>query len=385
MNARGLLPALTSAVGCLVAVGGEAATVLTATFDTPDQNWKTHTLGQASCALVNGGLYGGCLRVAGAGGLGFYSRELPLEASRGAKLSVRCQVKLDDVRRGPQTCSVAKVLLSVATPAGTQHFAARGEGTTDWHQESLLAEVPQDATRVLLSLGLENAAGTAFFDALVVQNDRRGAKMLDLTPAANRGFVDEIAGDGKGGFTDDGPNDLRELKPGVLEWKGIPFRLADPKKGKGLGCVVLKGEERPGFPESPPKPVPVGVSASKLYVLHAAAWGKESRETPCVIYDLKYWDGRVAHLSIFEGREIGPLNSDADLDNWKVAWKGKNGKGELVALGVTEWTVYDTTPIESLSARTYRGAVPVIVAVTAVQEPPPAPSATDYSEGEGES
>ena len=313
------------------------------------------------------------------------SRRLPLEATRGAKLSVRCQVKLDGVRRGPQTTSLAKVLVAVATPDGPVHFAARAQGTSDWHQESLIAEVPENATKVLLSLGLENAFGTAAFDALVVESDRRGVVPLDLSRSVNRGLSDDTADDGKGGFTDDGPNDLRELKPGTIEWSGIPFRVLDPAKNGGRGCLLLKGEARPAFPSSPATPIPVGVSASKIYLLHAAAWGKESRETPCMIYDLKYWDGRVAHLSVFEGREIGALNSDKDLSNWKVAWRGKNGVGETVALGVTEWTVYDTTPIESLTVRAYQGAVPVIVAATVVQEPPPEPSGDEYGEGEGES
>ena len=57
---------------------------------------------------------------------------------------------------------------------------------------------------------------------------------LDLRDIANAGFADETAGDGQGGWTDQGPaNDLRMLKPGTQLMDRMPFAILDPEKNGG--------------------------------------------------------------------------------------------------------------------------------------------------------
>jgi hypothetical protein len=52
-----------------------------------------------------------------------------------------------------------------------------------------------------------------------------GSQTLDLKPIVNMDWRDEIWGDGKGGWTDQGDNDLRQVQVGRSTLLGIPFEL----------------------------------------------------------------------------------------------------------------------------------------------------------------
>jgi hypothetical protein len=258
--------------------------------------------------------------------------------------------------RGPQLSSTGKLHLAVQTPAGVRHYHARFVGTSDWHQEALTADVPQSAKRVVLNLGLETCFGRARFDRLVVRNDQRGVHPLSLSATANAGH-DQLG--------------LAVLPKGTVEWEGVPFEILDPVKHDGRDCLRLKGVDHPDWPENTASPIPVNTGASAIYILHAALEGREKNETPCAIWTAHFVGGGNSGISVFEGREIGALGQTSDLENWKVAWRGRDPSGKAVTFGVTKWSIYSNEPILALSCRAYHGASPVVLAVTAVEEPPP--------------
>ena len=70
---------------------------------------------------------------------------------------------------------------------------------------------------------------------------------VNLKKTANMDFADEAPGDGKGGWTDQGPeNDLRKLKPGTVRTGALSFEVLDPAKNGGRAALVLVGKQR-GF------------------------------------------------------------------------------------------------------------------------------------------
>ena len=93
---------------------------------------------------------------------------------------------------------------------------------------------------------------------------------VDLRQTANMAFRDEVGDDKKGGWTDQGTNDLRSLPLGLRTFGGIPFDIIDPKTNEGRSCIVLAGKERTYFPLE--RQVAIGHDAKMLYVLHAGAW-----------------------------------------------------------------------------------------------------------------
>lgn len=74
---------------------------------------------------------------------------------------------------------------------------------------------------------------------------RSSAVPVDLRPYCTMGFADAKEGDGKGGWSDQGPtNDLSALPVGRHTFAGIPFDLIDPATNGGLACVVLGSAQR---------------------------------------------------------------------------------------------------------------------------------------------
>jgi hypothetical protein len=339
--------------------------VLSHRLDTLD-GWTVRSVGDANAAVVAGREGKPCAELASAGGTVFLTRTLPVEALAGCKVTVDCQLKPVDVVRGPQASSTAKLHLAVETPAGVQHFSARLTSTSNWQPQGLTADVPRDARRAVLNLGLEACAGRVSFSELIVRNNRRGVHPLDLAPAANAGH-EQL---GFGAFP-----------KGVFEWKDIPFRILAAANDAG-DCLRLRGIGHDDWPDATAAPIPVGRSATTIYILHAAVGGREKGESPSAIWTARLSDGHSNSLSIFEGREIGAVGSAKDLENWQVAWRGSDAAGKPVTFGVTKWMIYEDTPIVSLSCRAYNGAPPVVLAVTVVEEPR-APTRGVFDEEEG--
>jgi hypothetical protein len=330
-----------------------AETVLYNRFDTLD-GWTVRSVGNANAAVVPGREGKLCAELASAGGTVFLTREVPVAAIAGCKVTVDCQMKPVDVVRGPQASSTAKLHLAVETPAGIQHFSARLTGSSNWQPQGLTADVPRDARRAVLNLGLEACTGRVSFSELIVRNNRRGVHPLNLAPAANAGH--EQLG-------------LGVFPKGMIEWKGIPFRLLDAAANGAGDCFRLRGIGHDDWPDATAAPISVGRIATMICILHAAVGGRDKGESPSAIWTARLSDGHSSSLSVFEGREIGAVGSMKDLENWQVAWRGTDAAGKPVTFGVTKWMIYEDTSIVSLSCRAYNGAPPVVLAVTVVEEP----------------
>ena len=365
---RCLPPTLTVALAFSLSPG-RGETILYSRLDTLD-GWAVRAVGDANAGVVPGRKGGPCVELGSAGGTVFLTRELPAAALAGRKVTVVCQAKHADVARGPQASSTAKLHLAVETPAGIQHFSARLTGSANWQPQGITADVPRDARRAMLNLGLEACAGRVSFSELIVRNDGRGAHPLNLAPAANAGH--EQLG-------------LGAYPKGTIEWQGVPFRILDAAAKEGGDCFRLRGMGHDDWPEATAWPIPVGRSATIIYILHAALGGRDKGESPCAIWTARFPDGRSSSMSIFEGREIGAAGRETDLENWQVAWRGSDTAGRRVTFGVTKWMIYEDTPIVSLSCRAYAGAAPVVLAVTVVEEPHPKTRGVfDEEEGGGD-
>lgn len=315
--------------------------------------WRVVGLGPADMRLEDDAVGGRHLRVESRSGLAFCSRELPVEALRGTQVTVRCMTLVEAVEPGPQAWSGPKIHLAVATPEGPVHFSARLSQPTPWQQVSLLADIPESATRIVLNLGVECGSATVGFDNLLVLDECRDVRHLDLAPVANFAF-EGLPGD-------------------VVEADDLSF--APVRDGRGepaANCVALRGEGHDELPRDLDRPVRAGVVANTVYFLHAVLGRGGARETPCVIWTARFWDGQEASFSVFEGRDVGGIDSSRDLANWRIVWRGKTEDGTPLSLGVTQWRLYaSNVPLESLTPKAYAGAVPVIAGITVVAEPPP--------------
>ena len=137
------------------------------------------------------------------------------------------------------------------------------------------------------------------------------------------GFRDETASDGKGGWTDQGPeNDLRMLKPGLRMFHGTEFDIIDPAKNGGRSCLVLAGIARDYMPVRAETAVAPGIKGRWLFLLHAVAWGTSAPELGKVT--LTYGDGTTETIRPRNGYDVGNWWGPSPRANGEVVWTGEN-------------------------------------------------------------
>ncbi len=111
--------------------------------------------------------------------------------------------------------------------------------------------------------------------ALTVQagEGTAGAYPVDLSVSANMGFADPVAGDGRGGWSDQGPdNDFHDFDFRQKTFCGIPFSVITPENNSGKSVITFRcpqlnnGSGRVALPVKPP------VKGKYLYLLHTVCW-----------------------------------------------------------------------------------------------------------------
>ena len=137
---------------------------------------------------------------------------------------------------------------------------------------------------------------------------------VSLKKAANMNLADEIAGDGKGGWTDQGPeNDLRKLKPGTVRTGALSFEVLDPAENGGRAALVLAGKQR-GF-ATPAVALELPENrAGAVNLLHASAWTPKNGTTLGTLI-VEYADGSSVRIPVVSGTDCG---------NWWNPFRGKN-------------------------------------------------------------
>ena len=175
---------------------------------------------------------------------------------------------------------------------GTLHHPELTRGTFPWTEVKEVITAPESAVRMAVALGNLPCKGEVGFDDInvktadgptppgeseivearptVIPKERmREIIYLDLSKVANRLLVDDVAGDGRGGWTDEGPDkDMRKLPTGDQVIGGIPFRVARGPKA----VVAVQANPKPGSDVVREVTIPVGRKMEVLYVLHAGAF-----------------------------------------------------------------------------------------------------------------
>ena len=339
--------------------------VLKESFEAQGQ-WRKQVRGKAAVELVEDGFEGGCLRITSKKeGMGYYSIDIDPKRVRGMTLVIRAKVKLDNVVQGAQPWCRAKIHVGTWVNKKLVHRPKLFDGTKDWHDQTLVAPIDEKAERVVLDLGIQMGSGTAYYDELVVDDGLKPLVPLDLKPVANTSYSDGVADDGRGGFIDTGAVDLRDLPTGEVQLGEREFHLMRPGDNFGVTCLALRGLQRPKLPAKPKGVVKAGHKGRRLLFLQAAAWLDEKRETPCLVYTVRFVDGETVKVPMREGVDIGAFDGPQDLPNWQVVWKAKRA-GRTIGLGVTEWrNPRPDVAIESIAVESPgKGAVPIVVAIT---------------------
>ena len=190
---------------------------------------------------------------------------------------------------------------------------------------------------------------------------------LDLSPVVNRGFKDDVAGDGAGGWTDQAGNDFRHMPLGEQTLCGVPVRIIDPAANGGKSCLVLRGHGDKNLPES--AKVTVGRKGAAVVFFHTLAWGDDQ---PAAHYLVTYADGKTEDIAIRQGKEILGWWGAQEADQVKIAVQSGNLATRTICLHAWAWTnPRPEVAIQSIEFRSTCGNdMPIVVAATLLDRVP---------------
>ena len=189
---------------------------------------------------------------------------------------------------------------------------------------------------------------------------------LDLRRQANASFSDELPGDKRGGWFDQGVNDYRQMPLGLVRLAGdIPFKIIDPATNNDHSAIVLRGIERPYFAKSV-NDIEVGMKVTHLYVLHTAGWEQKPGE-PCYYLKVNYADDTMAMVPVPFEEAIGGWWNPKPIPDAKIAHESANSVCQQIGLYCWRWTnPHPDKMIKTLDFESGKdNAVPAIVAITA--------------------
>ncbi|MEK6646625.1 MAG: beta-galactosidase trimerization domain-containing protein, partial [Candidatus Firestonebacteria bacterium] len=156
---------------------------------------------------------------------------------------------------------------------------------------------------------------------------------VDLTKYVNMGFKDEIDGDKKGGWFDQGSNDLRNMVLGKQVLGGVPFEIIDPDKNNGKSCIILSGGPRQYFPDKITD-ISVNKKANKFYFLHTIGWGTAGTLFSYVVH---YENGDVVEIPVDNDSEVSGWWDPKEIPNAKIAFETNNLVSSNVGLYCHLW------------------------------------------------
>lgn len=131
----------------------------------------------------------------------------------------------------------------------------------------------------------------------------RTFETVDLRRHANRGFVDRIAGDGLGGWTDQGAGNSLDGTPwGRRDLLGVPFEFIRFDENDDRTCIAMRSARFPAGAERVDG-IAVGRHADALLFLQAAAWCGEG-DDEVMRYQVRYADGGTVEVPVRVRHEI---------------------------------------------------------------------------------
>ena len=246
-----------------------------------------------------------------------------------------------------------------------------------WEQDSAAATYLRNVLAYLLTT--ENVSSfTRPWEMKSRQFTVNPAQMVyvDLRPYATTGFADEVDGDQKGGWTDQGNNDLRMIPLGEQEFLGVPVFIVDPAANNGKSCIVLAGANRKYFPQKVEGIAVGNLRLSRLFFLHTLAWSSKKTVGE---YRIHYADGTVEVVPITDGVNIGDWWFPNDLPEAPVAFVEKNPAGRGVGLWLFAWeNPKEHVAISSIDFVSNGSSVLALVAISGELVNPNALSIDDF-------
>lgn len=199
---------------------------------------------------------------------------------------------------------------------------------------------------------------------------------LDLSNSANRAFVDEVAGDGKGGWSDQGAeNSLRSLKSGQKSFEGFRFNILDGAKNSGREVLVFTSSH--GATDLREAEIAVGAEApangGALYLFHTTCWASPKDSEKVGVVTVRFASGKVLEFPVVTKREVADWWNAASFENGFVGYREEN-KSSLVGVFISRFPLPPGMgkPV-SVTLKTAAGPIWIVLAATLSDQDRPLP------------
>ena len=254
---------------------------------------------------------------------------IPAEPLRGKFIRVSVEAKAENLLPVGDTKTGGKFMLTITTPGETFYPQHNPEtGTYDWKTFSFEFAVPADCSKVDFCLGIEQGTGSILFRNLKVEILDIP---LDLSGQMNMGYADEVPGDGKGGWSDQGPdNDARSFDFTAERYANVPFKVMDPARNNGKSALVFRsGNFQNGLADAEVNLDAQGAQGRYLYLLHTLTYG--SNDLVGTI-ELTGTNGKNQTVEVKGGRDVNDWWMAKPAENAHPASIWTNASGGIVGV-----------------------------------------------------
>lgn len=190
-------------------------------------------------------------------------------------------------------------------------------------------------------------------------------KTLDLRKAANRHFIDRAAGDGEGGWSDQGAStSLLGVPFGMQNFLNVPCDVIRWDMNDERTCIVMDSRStKPGFGAKEIHGIEVHETVKAFYFFHTSAWTEQGETV--MSYLLHRKSGKTTEIPIVGGKQISDwfFADKRVAPEVRFAWKNSSGRG----FHCYRWENPEPSDeVVSISIRSHSGkTVPIVIAITA--------------------
>jgi hypothetical protein len=181
----------------------------------------------------------------------------------------------------------------------------------------------------------------------------------DLAASANMAFVDDLPGNGRGGWSDQGrDNSFPDFPLDQDRFAGIPFRVCDPAGNGGRAVITFRHPQQfAAAPAAAALPLPTGAHGRYLYLLHAACFGPAAGATVGTVA------AGGATAAVVGGRDLADWWNPSPLANATLAVERPNGSA-LVGIYVSRFDLGADLPAARIDLAATGNALWIVVAAT---------------------
>jgi hypothetical protein len=186
---------------------------------------------------------------------------------------------------------------------------------------------------------------------------------VPLAAAANMGFADQTAGDGVGGWSDQGAaNSFAEFDLARRDFGGVPFSIVDPASNHGKAVLSFRHTSLPSGLHTATIDLPAGSTGRWLYLLHTTCYGA-ARGTVVGSLTVTARDGSSHPVEVRAGQDVADWWNPTYLPNGRVV-VAKQNQSATVGVYLSRFDLGADLDVAQLTLTSSEAALWIVVGAT---------------------